>query len=57
MCLQGTLFNAFTVGGIVYGVSTANSAFGQGWSVAVALLFGVITSAVDPVAVSNCLNA
>lgn len=48
---QGTLFNALAVGACVYGVG-ATGILSVEWMPAAALLFGVITSAVDPVAVS-----
>ena len=48
---QGTLFNALAVGACVYGVGLTGVLKAE-WVPAAALLFGVITSAVDPVAVS-----
>ena len=52
--VQGTLFNALAVGACVYGVGAAGILKAH-WMPAAALLFGVITSAVDPVAVSDVI--
>ena len=52
MHLQGTLFNALAVGACVYGIGAAGI-LNVNWMPAAAILFGVITSAVDPVAVSE----
>ena len=52
--VQGTLFNALAVGACVYGVGAAGILQAD-WMPAAALLFGVITSAVDPVAVSDVM--
>jgi sodium/hydrogen exchanger 3 len=45
-----TIFSAFVLGGLVYAFGQANW-LNVPWSAPAALLFGVITSAVDPVAV------
>lgn len=53
---QGTLFNALAVGACVYGVGAAGI-LDANWMPAATILFGVITSAVDPVAVSDVVCA
>lgn len=47
----GTLWNAFFVGGLLYGVCRVGSAHLAGVDLLACLLFGSMVSAVDPVAV------
>ena len=49
---QVTIFSAFSLGFCLYGLSQLDAVISD-WSLPAALLFGVITSAVDPVAVSQ----
>ena len=53
--MQVTIFSAFVLGGLVYAFGQANW-LNVPWSAPAALLFGVITSAVDPVAVSQRIS-